>query len=239
MSGVLTFTYDSLTGEIQDWIEENDAEFTDGEDGEGLATIVKLAEERLLRDLDLEVFDVMDTSLTMVAGTSQYSLPATCVSPREFWYVPVGSSASSGARTPLYPKSEGYCRLYAPNPATQGTPKFWAHCGEPTLAGVSKVLIAPTPDAAYPVLLKMMQRPTSLVSDTGGTYLSRHFGAALFHACLIEVEIRLMADERAPVHEKSYLSALPQQVRERLMARRRDYKPIRKTPTTEETPPET
>jgi hypothetical protein len=70
-----------------------------------------------------------------------------------------------------------------------GQPKYYAMFGGAT--GLSDttsggLLLAPTPDATYAFRLYYNAQPTSLVTSTSGTYLSRYFPQGLLYACLIE-----------------------------------------------------
>lgn len=206
------WTLDDLKQAIQDWLEEPGDELEDA-----LDEIIGIAELRLLRDLDLEIFDVTDTSITMVAGTSTITKPDGLIAVRSMSYTPVGG----GALKPLDQKTEEYCRTYAPNPSTQGTPRFFAELTDTTW------LIAPTPDAAYPVVVRHMKRPDGLATDTAGTYLSRVYPDALLYACLLEAEKFLGADERQSPWIDSYERlTLPPAIYEQRRKKRRDYKPM-------------
>ena len=61
---------------------------------------------------------------------------------------------------------------------------------------------------ALPLLIKMIERPTSLVTDTTGTYLSRHFPEALLYASLLAAEPFLVGDERLATWGALYKAAL-------------------------------
>jgi len=70
-----------------------------------------------------------------------------------------------------------------------GQPKYYAMFGGAT--GLSDttsggLLLAPTPDATYAFRLYYNAQPTSLVTNTSGTYLSRYFPQGLLYASLIE-----------------------------------------------------
>lgn len=206
------WTYDSLQQAIQDHLEEDGDELV-----AALPTIIGLAELRLLRDLDLEIFDVTDTSVAMTAGGLTITKPAGLVALRSMWFTPVGG----GAWTPLDQKTVEYIRQYAPNPTTQGPPKFFAELTDATW------LIGPTPDAAYPVVIRMMKRPDGLQTDTAGTYLSQTYPDGLLYACLYEAELFLGADERSAVWLDPYeRRVLPPALYEQRRKRRRDYKPM-------------
>ena len=70
---------------------------------------------------------------------------------------------------------------YTSNPATTGTPKYYADWNEGTF------LIAPTPDAAYDVELHYFYRPTSITESGDGTsWLGTNAELALLYGSLVE-----------------------------------------------------
>ena len=46
--------------------------------------------------------------------------------------------------------------------------------------------IAPTPDQNYKFRIYYTMMPKSLVTETGGTYISQYFPSGLLYACLVE-----------------------------------------------------
>ena len=70
-----------------------------------------------------------------------------------------------------------------------GQPKYYAMFGGATALSDSTsggLLLAPTPDATYAFRVYYNVRPTSLVTNTSGTYLSNYFANGLLYGCLAE-----------------------------------------------------
>ena len=70
---------------------------------------------------------------------------------------------------------------YTPNPATTGTPKYYADWDNDTF------LLAPTPDSNYTMELHYFYRPTSITASGDGTsYLGDNAELALLYGSLVE-----------------------------------------------------
>ena len=71
----------------------------------------------------------------------------------------------------------------------RGLPEYYADFDKSfatSSSSGSTITIAPVPDANYTVELHYLYRPTSLVSDTSGTWLSNNARDALLYGALIE-----------------------------------------------------
>ena len=70
---------------------------------------------------------------------------------------------------------------YTPNPATTGTPKYYADWDSDTF------LLAPTPDSNYNMDLHYFYRPTSITTSSDGTsWLGTNAELALLYGSLVE-----------------------------------------------------
>ena len=70
-----------------------------------------------------------------------------------------------------------------------GQPKYYAMFGGATGLTDSTsggLLLAPTPDTTYAFRIYYNAQPTSLVTNTSGTYISRYFPNGLLYGCLAE-----------------------------------------------------
>ena len=73
---------------------------------------------------------------------------------------------------------------YTPNPATTGTPKYYADWDNDTF------LLAPTPDAVYTMELHYFYRPTSITTSSDGTsWLGTNAELGLLYGSLVEAYI--------------------------------------------------
>ena len=82
-------------------------------------------------------------------------------------------------------------------------------------------VVAPTPDKTYEITLGYNKEPTSLVTDTAGTFLSNKYADLLLYACLVNAYGYLkgpadMLQYYSQAYEKALLSyAIEQQGRRR------------------------
>jgi hypothetical protein len=191
-------TYAELSQNLQDWLEDDDAEFVGSID-----EVINLGEMRLWRDLDLSIFTSEDSAAT-AASTETLTKPTTdteLVTWQSLWY------DSAGERTFLELRSVDYVRDYQ-TPGATAAPRYYAELNE------TDWLLAPIPDAIYTVNTRGTTRPTRLSASNTTTWLSLHQDDILFKACLAEAEGFLKSDDRVPMWTEQYTAALPLAKRE-------------------------
>lgn len=183
------YTYATLTAELIDWAKEQSTEFAAQTD-----QIIALGETKLLRDLDLVLFD------TKSAGTDAFTAsdplltkPSGCLAVRDMWVID-----ATGKRTLLEPRTHSYCLDYWPTPATTGTPKYVAELSD------TQWYLAPTPSSALNYVVHYLKRPAGLSNSTTTTWLGTNVGDALLYACLCSTEEYLKNDARVPLWMKKY-----------------------------------
>ena len=209
------WTGETLEAAIKRWLEEEDSDGGADELDESMAEIFGFAELQLQTTLGLETFAEEDTSLTMTSGSNKITKPSDHINTRSMWYEPVGA----GARTYLEPKTVEYLNVYWPNDATTGSPLFYAEFS------TTEWMVAPTPDANYPLAVRHEVRLDGLTPGTAATttYLSRVYPDALFYACMAHAEAMLMADDRVALWDNRWVQAMPMHLRQQLMKQRRSY----------------
>jgi len=191
-------TYTELTTNLQEWLEDDDAEFVGSID-----EVINLGEMRLWRDLDLSIFTSEDTTVTAI-GVATAVKPITdteLVTWQSIYY------DSGTERTWLQLRSTDFVRDHQVIGATS-TPKYYAESNE------TDWLLSPIPDAIYTLNARGVTRPTRLSVGNPTTWLSLHQDDMLFKACLAEAEGFLKADDRAPMWAEQYAAALPLAKRE-------------------------
>jgi len=80
----------------------------------------------------------------------------------------------------------------------RGLPKYYADQDKELASGLnsgSTLIIAPVPDANYSVELTYLYKPTSLVTDTTGTWLSTNAKNALLYGALVEAYTFLKGEQ--------------------------------------------
>jgi hypothetical protein len=178
-------TYAILRADITGWTNNESTELT-----AALDTIIRLAELRLYRELDLRIFRNSATSVT-ATGDPYLALPIDCLVVRAL-------RLSSGVH--LLNRDETYLREFWPNAAVTASPRYYAPWDEET------VVLAPTPDAAYPVTIVYTRQPTGLSATNTTTWLSLNAYDLLLQACLLEAAGYLegVTKERMDMYQQRY-----------------------------------
>lgn len=209
------WTYATLETALQEWPENDNDRYV-----ENIPNLIGLGELRLVRDLDLEIFDTEDDTILLTIGSRLVDKPDNCLVVRD-----VGLVDPVLGYIPLKQRSLQFCKQYAPLPATQATPQYY-HENSPT-----QILVVDTPDAALVVHFHMMARPADLLdpstpNDT--SWLSTRVPDALFAACLMEAEHYTQADDRYNDFKTKYDEELLPAARYELRQLRRsgDYSPF-------------
>jgi hypothetical protein len=202
----VTYTYATLTQALQDWPEDNDPNYVNN-----IPIIIGMAELRLLRDLDLELFDVQTTVQT-TGGSNLLPKPTGYITNRTLDYV-------DGNNTLIYlqPRSVEYMKDFA-NSAGVGNPIYFGELNE------TNWMVAPTPANQITINVRYTTRPVGLGPTVTTTWLSTNAADALFYCCLICAEEFLKGDERLPVWIQRYQQdILPRVKREVYKIQKLDY----------------
>lgn len=207
-----SFTLTSLKNAIQGHTEDFGTKFA-----ANLDMIIQLAEDSIVRDLPLSVFD-STSSVSFVQGNQEVDKPADTLAIHELYYT------SAGTRIALEPKSYSYCMDYATSSA-EGLPKFYAQDYSPT-----KIYIAPAPNAAFSATVFMSKRPAGLVTDTGGTFISKNIGDLLLAACMVAAERFNISNEQVTMWDAEYTRLLASARVDFSHILRRGYAPLAPQP---------
>jgi hypothetical protein len=124
---------------------------------------------------------------------------------------------SAGDQFYLEQKDTTYIAEYYSDPGNSSVdiPKYYANWD------ANFWVVAPTPDQTYEITLAYNKQPTSITTDTTGTYLSNKYQDLLLYACLVNAYGYLkgpadMLQYYSQAYEKALLSyAIEQQGRRR------------------------
>ena len=213
------FTLATLETAIKNHIENQGSGFDGNVD-----TLIKLGEDRVLKDLDLEIFDTT-ASVTLSQDVATITKPANIIAERTVWY-----TNGSSDRVVLRKRTYEFIQDYWPTPTDTGEPKFYCELTSTTWG------VAPTPNANRTGQARYIIRPASIVTDTSGTWISLNFGDLLLRACLVMAEAFEKADDRIPVWKTEYAELLALAKREARALLRQDGSPLAPTPTAEGKP---
>lgn len=156
------------------------------------------AEQRICREsknIGLETY----VSSTFTPGVSVIPKPGRWRRNITFNF---GTGADNNIRNQLYFRNYEYIRLFWPDPTVTGVPQYYSDYGYYNL------IIAPTPDQAYPFEYAYLQLPAQLSTSNQTNWLTDYAPDVLFYAILLEAVPFLKNDERIPVWENAYARGL-------------------------------
>ena len=174
----MSFTFATLKTAIQDYTDNSETTFVNN-----LSIFIKESEERILKNVQLSLFRKNSTGST-TSSNKYLAMPSDFLAPFSL------SVLSSSAHEFLEFKDVNFIQTFTPNPATTGTPRYYA------IFDVSNFILAPTPDSTYTAELHYYYRPTSLTagSDSGTTWLSENAPNALLYGRLVEAYTFMKGD---------------------------------------------
>lgn len=209
----IQYTYASLRTAIQKYAEDTDVEFSDN-----LDDFIAKAENRVLRDLDLELFEAWQT-ITVSGGNRQVVKPTDTIVVNSLWIR--DPSAQKWIELPR--RSFEYCLMYGPVEATQGVPAYYSEFDE------NDIYVVPTPNQSYSggnARARVTIRPTKLSATQATTWISDNLADMLFHACMVEAYDFLKNEAGMTKAANKYQSLTPGIVREMEDIMRKQYKGI-------------
>jgi hypothetical protein len=136
-------------------------------------TFVTMAENRILRDIDLDVFKQEDTG-TLTSGNRFLGAPQTILTHRYLMVV------VAGERIFLDFRDQSFMREYWPDYTQTGVPKYYSVWDQSTFS------VAPTPNQNYTVQMGYIYRPQQISSTNQTSWISTNAPEALLYACLIQ-----------------------------------------------------
>ena len=219
MSG---FNYSNLVTDIRNYTEVDSNVLT----AALINRFIEDAEFKILRDVPLDAYKKQSTG-NLVTGQNTINVPAKTLFVKGV-QVYDSTSAATGSNTYLEKKDETYLQEYVPSTesAKRGKPKYYAMFGGAT--GVTdttsgRLFLAPAPDSTYVFKIHYEAIPTSLVTDTSGTYISQYFPNGLLYACLVEAYGFLKGPiDMLTLYENKYKQEVEKFAAEQLGRRKRD-----------------
>ena len=167
----MAFTYAQLKTAIQDYTENTESTFVTN-----LPVFIRLAEERILKQVQLSLFR-KNASASTTASNKYLATPSDFLAPFSMSF-----ENSSGEKVFLEFKDVNFIQTYNPDSTTTGDPKYYAQFD------VDNFILATTPSATSTMELHYFYRPNSLTdgADSGTTWLSTEAQLALLYGCLVE-----------------------------------------------------
>ena len=176
-------TYGGLKASIASWLKRSDLTSS-------IPDLVALAEARIARDLRLRA-QIVTATLTTVAGQRYVTLPSDWLETENLTLASTSPPASLSVVTP-----EVLDRKFPDGYVTR-QPEVYTVVAD-------RLLLGPTPDAAYTISLAYYARLDALSGDSDTNWLlAGHPGVYLFGS-LAESAPFLMDDERVSLWEAKY-----------------------------------
>jgi hypothetical protein len=163
-------TYDELVTNIRNYTEVGSNVFTNSV----INTFITMAENRILRDIDLDVFKKEVTG-TMTSGNKFLTAPTDILTHRYLILTSAG-----GEQIFLDFRDTSFMKEYWDDGTETGVPKYYSVWDQNTF------YVAPTPNAGFSVELGYIYRPAQLSSTNTTTWVSNNAPEALLYACLIQ-----------------------------------------------------
>tara|TARA_Y100001937_G_scaffold43862_1_gene61874 strand:+ start:17551 stop:18192 length:642 start_codon:yes stop_codon:yes gene_type:complete len=186
-------TYAELKSAIQNYLQNSETQFVSD-----LPTIIKQAENRILKTVKLPVFRKNVTG-TLTSGNEYLATPTDFLDNYSL------SFTNSSEQTFLLFKDVNFIREAYPNKSTTGLPKHYA------IFDNTSFIVGPTPNSNFTVELHYFYSPTSITAgaDSGTTWLSTNAENALLYGSLLEGYTYMKGEpDIMQMYEKRYEQAL-------------------------------
>ena len=164
-------TYNELVTNIRNYTEVDANVFSNSV----INTFITMAENRILRDIDLDVFK-LEVAGSLTAGNKFLTAPTDILTHR---YMMLTNPVTSD-QIFLDFRDTSFMKEYWPDGTDTGIPKYYSVWDQNTF------YVAPTPAASYTVELGYIYRPAQLSSTNTTTWVSINAPEALLYACLIQ-----------------------------------------------------
>ena len=162
----MAWTYITLVQAIKDFTEYNETSFVSN-----INTFIQNCEERILYSVDLDVFRKNATG-SASTGNQYVAVPSDFRAPFAM------NITSAGSKVFLLNKDVEYLQEYNPT-GTTGVPKYYS------IFDVDNFIIAPVPNANFPLELHYYYKPQSIVT-AGTTWIGDNAEQALLYGSLFE-----------------------------------------------------
>ena len=207
----MAYTLANLQTDLRNFTEVDSTVLSDSV----ISTFIKNAENKIYREADNDDNRFYDTS-NLTIGNRYVTIPANL---RIIRYIQLANTnVSPTVQVFLESKDPSYMAEFYDTPSTaSGLPRYYANWD------ANYWVVAPTPDAAYEITMAYVKQPTSLVTDTGGTYLSNKYQDLLLYGCLVNAYGYLKGPaDLIQYYTQAYQVALQSYAIEQQGRRRRD-----------------
>ena len=207
----MAYTLYNLRTDIRNYTEADSTVLTDAV----VNTLVRNAENKIYREADNDDNRFYSTS-NLISGNRYVTIPTNL---RFIRYIQLtDTTVTPNIQVFLESKDPSYMAEFYNTPSTaSGVPRYYANWD------ANYWVVAPTPNAAYEITMAFVKQPTSLVTDTGGTYLSGKYQDLLLYGCLVNAYGYLKGPaDMLQYYTQAYQVALQSYAIEQQGRRRRD-----------------
>jgi len=193
----VAMNYTQLKAAVEDYVE-NTFSAVD------FATMTRLAEQKIFNATQAPITR-KNSVIPLVIGTSTVNLPADFLSTFS-----VAVVLATGGWEYLLNKDVNFLRSAYPDPATTGTPRYYALYGTQGNPLVQTLQVAPTPGDTLNLQVAYNAYPESISTAVSGTsWLSENFESVLFNGVMVEAA-RFMKQEPdiVAMYEKQFQESL-------------------------------
>lgn len=198
----MQYTYPTLLASCQNYCVDDSTQFETE-----FPNLVQLTEMRVIKDLDLAVYDTTTGLVTLTSNSQSVTKPTDMIVEQDFFIL------VSGSRVYLQKRSKSYIDDYWRDPSDTDQPLYY--CDNTTTTW----LVAPTPDLSYSYQVNYVARPTPMSVANPTTWMGDKLGELMLYATLVGSMAFFREDvvtEQGITQfwEKSYQRGLQEAVRE-------------------------
>lgn len=201
--------YTTLVSAVVNVTEDDSAEFRSY-----IPTAIGLAEDRMSREVDSQLF-IVQTTVSLTASNRFASKPSGYRLGHEVIY-----KASSGDRKVLRKRTRGYCEVYWPYESSVAEPVYYADYD------VSTFLVAPTPEQNTHMVITYEAQPTKITAAASTNHFTTYYPNALFYATMSEMAKFSKQWSQVPLWDAKYVEAIQGANNEGRRARRDANEPL-------------
>lgn len=162
-------TYNELVANIRSYTEIDSNALSNSV----IDTFILMTENRVLRDIDLDVFKV-EASANLTSGNKFLTAPSDILTHR---YMILNTPDD---QIFLEFRDTSFMKEFWPDGTSTGVPKYYSVWDQNTF------YLAPTPNQNYAVELGYIYKPTQLSSTNPTTWVSINAPEALLYGCLVQ-----------------------------------------------------
>lgn len=181
---MVAYTYTELSTNILNYTEDDSDEFSTE-----LPNIIKNAQDRVTRDLDLEIFKQTYTD-TFTVNSHYVSKPSDILTISSFFYVD-----GSNNNIFLQPRGYDFCVMWG-GLNVSGTLKYYNEGYSD-----SQIFVVKRPSQAFTYHIRGLKRPDYMTPSKASNWLGNHAGDLLLFAALVESERFLMSTQEGKPQE--------------------------------------